>query len=198
MSAGGARKRPRAARALILVGAVLAGFALVAGAISWFRASAAKERSADLEKAVQAKLDEDLPETASGYAGKVPSPDDLATLEISGTEIAGSIEVPSIGLACPVAAAGEDSELLPAISAERTESLAIEGEAYEGEGAFGSVDTLAPGADVILRTVDGHRIEYTVIDAGVMQEEFSDSYDLLLYFEDTTGARHWAGCSLSS
>lgn len=197
MSAEGTRKRPRAAQALIFAGAVLAGIALVAGALSWFRANAAKERSADLEKAVLAKLDEDLPE-AAGYAGNAPSPDDLATLEISGTEIAGRLEAPSIGLVCPVAAAGEDRELLPAISTERTESLAVAGEAYEGGGAFGSVDRLAPGAEVIFQTVGGHRIEYTVMDAGVTREAFSDSYDLLLYFEDMTGARHWAGCSLSS
>ena len=58
------------------------------------------------------------------------------------------------------------------------------------------MDKLVPGESVIFQTVDGVRIEYTVADTGVTQEEFSDSYDLLLYFEDMTGARHWAGCSL--
>lgn len=193
-----AHGRVRLARALVVAGAALAGIALAAGATVWFRAHAMEERNAGLEKTVLSRLDEDLPEASSGYAEKTPSPASLATLEISGIEIAGRLEIPAIGLACPVAAAGTDPALLPAVSPERTESLAIAGKAYEGGGAFGSLDTLASGDAVVFQTMDGARIEYTVADAGVTQEGFSDSYDLLLYFEDMTGARHWAGCSLSS
>lgn len=193
-----AHRRVRLSQMLVIAGAALAGIALAAGAIIWFRAHAMEEHNAELEKTVLSRLDEDLSEGSSGYAGKTPSPASLATLEISGIEIAGRLEIPAIALACPVAAAGTDPALLPAVSTERTESLAIAGKAYEGGGAFGSVDTLALGDAVIFQTVDGVRIEYTVADAGVTQEGFSDSYDLLLYFEDLTGARHWAGCSLSS
>ncbi len=196
MRAKGAHGRVRLSQVLVLAGAALTGIALAAGALAWFRAQAMEERNAGLEKTVLSRLDEDVPEGSSGYAGKTPSPASLATLEISGIEIAGRLEIPAIGLACPVAAAGTDPALLPAVSPERTESLAIAGKAYEGGGAFGSVDKLVPGESVIFQTVDGVRIEYTVADTGVTQEEFSDSYDLLLYFEDMTGARHWAGCSL--
>lgn len=196
MRAKGAHGRVRLARVLVVAGAALAGIALVAGATSWFCFHAMEERNAGLEKTVLSRLDEDVPEGSSGYAGKTPSPESLATLEISDIEIAGRLEIPAIGLACPVAAAGTDPGLLPAVSPERTESLAIAGRAYEGGGAFSSVDALVSGDAVVFQTVDGARIEYTVADTGVAQEGFSDRYDLLLYFEDMTGARHWAGCSL--
>lgn len=196
MRAKGAHGRVRLARVLVVAGAALAGIALVAEATSWFCFHAMEERNAGLEKTVLSRLDEDVPEGSSGYAGKTPSPESLATLEISDIEIAGRLEIPAIGLACPVAAAGTDPGLLPAVSPERTESLAIAGRAHEGGGAFGSVDALVSGDAVVFQTVDGARIEYTVADTGVTQEGFSDRYDLLLYFEDMTGARHWAGCSL--
>ncbi|MGN0071870.1 MAG: hypothetical protein ACI361_08565 [Atopobiaceae bacterium] len=191
----GARK-PGMGRILALLGAAFLVAAAIIGVKGFIEGKARQSESAELISRIMQDLDETSIPASGGEAQTVPS--ELPVLELEGTDIAGRLEISSIGLDVPVAADSSAAGLLPYLSAERTSSLAIQGESYQGDGAFGRIDTLTAGTTVSFREMDGTTARFLVMGSGTLADEFNDSYDLIIYWKDAFGTKHWAGCSLAS
>lgn len=185
-----------AGRFLAIAGIALLVAALAIGIKGWMDGRTRQSESSEVASSVLSKLDEVGTPASGGESTIVPA--NLPVLELEDTDIAGRLQISSIALDLPVAASKDAAGLLPYLSSERSSSLAIKGESYEGEGAFGKIDSLAAGAVVTFTEMDGKCARFRVMGSGTTSEEFNDSYDLIMYWTDAFGTKHWAGCSLAS
>lgn len=200
MATGSSRKRRLLPEILICVGiAVIAAAGVIYA--NGPAGMSSEDRSAELVEKINGDLGQVVPSSGSGEYGQVSGQVDLADLpqvELEGINIIGQLRCETIGLDVPVAADGEDPAFVPtreiATDAD-AERMVIRGSAYQGSGAFGSVEGLMAGSWVTLQLVDGTTVSYVVVSQGVLSGEFNDDYDLLVYYEDTVGQKHWAGCS---
>ncbi len=200
MATGSSRKRRLLPEVLICVGIAV----IAAAGVIYANGPAgmnSEDRSAELVEKIEGDLSQVVPSSGLVEYGQVSGQADLSELpqvELEGINIIGQLRCEAIGLDVPVAADGEDPALVPTreITADADAwRMVIRGSSYQGSGAFANVDGMMAGSDVALQLVDGTTISYVVVSQGVMNGEFNDSYDLLMYYEDTVGQKHWAGCS---
>ena len=160
------------------------------GLLGWSTAdaSAAQDRSATVCAALLAQLDSSIPASPEDEAGI----DSLPVLNTQGIDVAGRLQSAGGTLDVSVAAKGADARITPALNEGRTGELVVEGRSYQG--GLGSIDSMKQGSSLTFTQMDGTVRTYRVADTGTLQGEFNDNFDLLVYYRDTCGAKHWAGC----
>ncbi len=160
------------------------------GLLGWSTAdaSAAQDRSATVCAALLTQLDSSIPASPEDEAGI----DSLPVLNTQGIDVAGRLQSADGTLDVPVAAKGADARIAPVLNEGRTGELVAEGRSYQG--GLGSIDSMKQGSSLTFTQMDGTVRTYRVADTGTLQGEFNDNFDLLVYYRDTCGAKHWAGC----
>lgn len=192
------RKHNTGAVVLIVIGIVLVAAACITAAYNAHAGSAARQDSQRMCGAILADWDEAVP-AASGTAQVDMAA--LPVLQLEGVDVIARLTCPALGLDIPVGATGEDENITPVRQPKAdgdAGKVVVFGKSYQGDGAFENVDSLANGDEISLTLANGTQLEYRVVGQGIAHEQFSDHFDLLLYYQDTQGARHWAGCSLAS
>lgn len=161
------------------------------GLLGWSTAdaSAAQDQSADVCASLLTQLDASIPASPEDEAGI----DSLPVLNAQGIDVAGRLQADDGTLDVPVAAEGSDTRLTPALDEGRTGELVVEGRPYQS--GLGSIDSMKRGSTVTFTQMDGTVRTYRVADTGTLQGEFNDNFDLLMYYCDAYGTKHWAGCA---
>lgn len=122
----------------------------------------------------------------------------LPALQVAGTDVVGRLTCDAAGIDVPVAAYGADAAVVPTREPKAdgdAAKLVVHGAAYQADGAFGRIGQLETGARVVFQRADGSATAYDVVAKGTTNEQFTDHFDLLMYYENERGQRVWAGCS---
>lgn len=175
-------------RRLIVAGvAVLALGAAVFGA-SAANAAAQQGRSSQVVASVLDGLDAAVPVDGEAPADAASLP----ALNREGVDVVGRLQAESVSLDVPVAALGGDARLTPALANGREDELVVQGYAYQGQ--IGRIAEVPRGAAVTFTQMDGAVRRYVAVDTGELRGEFNDTFDLLVYYQDELGTKHWMGC----
>lgn len=122
----------------------------------------------------------------------------LPALQVASTDVVGRLTCDAAGIDVPVAAYGADAAVVPTREPKAdgdAAKLVVHGAAYQADGAFGRIGQLETGARIVFQRADGSASAYDVVAKGTMNEQFTDHFDLLMYYENERGQRVWAGCS---
>lgn len=157
------------------------------------RATAQVSEGSAFYQAVLADLDDTVP--ASGPAAE-EDPAALPVAQLEGVDVVGRLVCKDASLDLPVAAAGEDASLIPALEEGTGGELVVRVPAWLAREA--RLDALASGDRPLFVQVNGARRTFSVEDAGTTSADFNDNFDLLVYTEGSFGEKTWVGCSQSS
>lgn len=179
-------------RRLLVLGALVMAAGCIAVGYSAADAATQQERSGQLISSLREQLDATVPDDSGESANAA----DLSALNLEGVDVVGRLQAPGISLDVPVAAKNGDIRLTPALVDGRDGELLVQGSSYQD--AIGAIGQLKQGAAVTFTQVDGTVRRYEVADTGELQGEFNDNFDLLVYYQDEFGTKHWAGCRSTS
>lgn len=179
------------------VGLVLLAAALVVVGVSLATRGERARRSAELCTSLLGRFETLMPAGSAGDpADATEEPGRLPALDVDGIDVVGRMSAAGIGLDVPVASAGADAVLVPCLVEGTGSELVVCGSSYQG--AFGRIDELASGDELVFVQANGLERRYAAASTGRTRSDFNDDYDLLLYYEDLVGQRHWVGCFESS
>lgn len=175
-------------RRLFVVGVLIMVVGIGVLGASVAHTSAQQDRSSQVIASLLADLDAAIPDDG-GKPGVAAS---LPVLNSEGVNVAGRLRVADIALDVPVAALGSDVQLTPSLVDGREGELVVRGCAYQG--AIERITDVPHGSSVTFTQMDGVVRRYVAADAGELRGEFNDYFDLLVYYQDAFGTKHWLGC----